>query len=97
VPGVFVPERAEQWPDVVPMTRRRFAAYLATQSNVAGEPPERVRAWFAAALAPFFPGDEPQPVSFRASYQLLRRGASGPGPAAARGVAAAGCEGPAPG
>ena len=74
------------------MSRAQFAAYLATQSNVADEPPERVRAWFDAELAPFFGGDEPQPVSFRASYLLLRRGAAEPGRAAAAGAAAAGCE-----
>ena len=74
------------------MTRARFAAYLATQSNVAGEPPDRVRAWFDAELAPFFPGDRPQPVRFRASYLLLRRGAGAPGRAAAAGAAAAACE-----
>jgi hypothetical protein len=74
------------------MTRARFAAYLATQSNVAGERPDRVRAWFDAELAPFFPGDQPQPVSFRTSYLLLRRGGVGPGRAAAAAAAAAACE-----
>jgi SAM-dependent methyltransferase len=88
----LVPERADWWPDEVPMTRARFAAYLATQSNVAGEPSERVRAWFEAELAPFFPGEGPQPVRFRASCQLLRRGAAEPGRAAAAGAAAAACE-----
>jgi SAM-dependent methyltransferase len=87
--GVFVPERTDRWLDEVPMSRARFAAYLATHSNVAGEPPDRVRAWFEAELAPFFTGGEPQPVSFRASYQLLRRGAGEPGRAAAAGAAAA--------
>ena len=91
VPGGFVPERTGRWPDEVPMTRARFAAYLATQSNVAGEPPDRVRAWFDAELVPFFPGDQPQPVRFRASYLLLRRGGGGPGRAAAAGAAAAAC------
>ena len=92
VPGVFVPERTGRWPDEVPMTRARFAAYLATQSNVAGEPPDRVRAWFDAELVPFCPGDQPQPVRFQASYLLLRRGGGAPGRAAVAGAAAAACE-----
>jgi SAM-dependent methyltransferase len=89
--GVFVPERAEGWSDEVAMTRAGFAAYLATQSNVGGEPRERIRAWFDAELAPFFGGGEPRPVRFRASYQLLRRGAGEPGPGAAAAAAAAAC------
>jgi hypothetical protein len=91
--GRFILERTDRWPDEVPMTRAGFAAYLATQSNVAGEPPERVRAWFYAELAPFFPGDEPRAVRFRASCRLLRRGAGERGRAAAAGAAAAACEG----
>jgi SAM-dependent methyltransferase len=91
--GVFVPERADRWPDDVPMTRARLAAYLTTQSNVAAEPPERVRAWFDAELAPFFAGGGSRPVRFLASYQLLRRGAGASGRAAAAGAAAAGRDG----
>src|SRR6185437_4437343 len=34
--GGFVPERTDEWPDEVAMTRAGFAAYLTTQSNVAG-------------------------------------------------------------
>jgi SAM-dependent methyltransferase len=93
----FAPERTDRWLDEVPMTRTQFAAYLATQSNVAGEPPERVRAWFDAELAPFFGGEGPELVRFRASYQLLRRGAAEPGRAAAVVAAAAACERPASG
>jgi SAM-dependent methyltransferase len=89
--GLFVPERTDQWPDQVPMTRAQFAAYLATHSNVADEPPERIRAWFDAELAQFFGGAETQLVSFRASYQLLRRGAAGPGRAVAEAAAVAEC------
>ena len=91
--GVFVPERADRWPDDVVMTKERFAAYLTTQSNVAGEPPERVRAWFDAELAPFFAGGGSRPVRFQASYQLLRRGAGAPGRAAAAGSAVPAREG----
>ena len=96
-PGLFVPERTDRWPDEVPMTRPQFVAYLATQSNVAGEPLERVRAWLDAELAPFLPGDRPRPVTFQASYRLLRRAAPAPGPAAAPGAAAGACEASAPG
>lgn len=91
--GEFVLERTDRWPDEVSMTRARFAAYLATQSNVADERPELVRAWFEAELAPFFGGDQPQLVSFRASYLLLRRGVAEPGRAAAAGWGAAAREG----
>jgi len=87
--GGFVPVRTDRWPDQVPMTRAQFAAYLATQSNVAGEPPDRVRAWFDAELARFFVGGEARAVSFRASYLLLRRGAAESGRAAAAAAGAA--------
>ena len=90
---MFLPERADRWPDDVVMTKERFAAYLTTQSNVAGEPPERVRAWFDAELAPFFAGGGSRPVRFQASYQLLRRGAGAPGRAAAAGSAVPAREG----
>jgi SAM-dependent methyltransferase len=95
--GLFALERAERWPDEVPMTRPRFAAYLATQSNVAAEPPERIRAWLDAELAPFLPGDRPRPVTFQASYRLLRCAAAGSGPAAVPGAAAAASGRSAPG
>ena len=91
--GVFVPERADRWSDDVAMTRARFAAYLTTQSNVVGEPPQQVRAWFDAELAPFFAGGGSRPIRFRASYQLLRRGAGASGRAAAPGAAAAARDG----
>ncbi len=87
--GGFAPVRTDRWPDKVPMTRAQFVAYLATQSNVADEPPDRVRAWFDAELARFFGGGEARAVSFRASYLLLRRGAAASGPAAAAAAAAA--------
>ena len=94
---MFVPERADRWWDDVAMTRARFAAYLTAQSNVAGEPPQQVRAWFDAELAPFFAGGGSRPVRFRASYQLLRRDAAEPGRLAAPGAAAAACGRSAPG
>jgi SAM-dependent methyltransferase len=95
--GRFPLAGSDRWPDVVPMTRTDFVAYLATQSNVADEPPARIRDWFTVELTPFFRGDGPQPVTFQASYRLLRSGASESGPAAASGAAAAGCEESAPG
>ena len=94
--GRFALAATGRWPDVVPMSRVEFAAYLATQSNVAEEPPERIRDWFMAELAPFFRGDGPQPVTFQASYRLLHSGASESGRGAAAGAAAAGSEGSAP-
>ena len=84
--GAFVRDRSERWTDEVPMTRAQFAAYLATQSNVADEPPERIRDWFEAELAPFFGRGGPEPVSFRASCLLLRRGGAESGRAAAAGA-----------
>jgi SAM-dependent methyltransferase len=95
--GVFVPERDDRWSDEVMMTRASFAAYLATQSNVVDESPERIRAWFERELAPFFRGAQPRPVSFRGSYRLLRRGGGGRGRGAALGAGAAACAGPAGG
>ncbi len=95
--GPFTLAAADRWPDVVPMTRAEFVAYLATQSNVADQAPARIRDWFAAELAPFFRGDRPQPVTFRASYRLLQHGAPGPGRAAAAEPAAAAGAGSAPG
>jgi SAM-dependent methyltransferase len=95
--GLFVPVRSDQWPDEVSMTRAGFVAYLMTQSNLADEPPERVRAWLDAELAVFFPGDGPRVVTFRVACRLLRRGAWERGRAAAAGPAAAAYGGPAPG
>lgn len=100
--GLFEPERTDRWPDEVPMTRPEFVAYLLTQSNLAAEPPQRAGAWLTGELAPFFPGAGPQPVTFQASYRLLRRGGPGRGgtagdPAAARAAAASACGARAPG
>jgi SAM-dependent methyltransferase len=95
--GRFTLAATDRWPDAVPMTRAEFAAYLATQSNVAAEPPERIRDWFAAELAPFFDAGAPRPVTFQASYRYLRRDASAPDPAAAAAAAAAERARPAPG
>jgi len=53
------------------MTRAALAAYLTTQSNVADEPPERIRDWFDAELAPFFAGGRGRRVvRFRGSCRL---------------------------
>ena len=95
--GPFVPVWTGHWPDEVAMTRARFVAYLLTQSNLADEPAEPVRAWLDAELAPFFPGDAARAVTFRASCRLLRRAGAERGPAAAPGAAAAACEGSASG
>jgi SAM-dependent methyltransferase len=70
--GRFEPERTDRWPDEVPMTLPEFVAYLMTQSNLATEPAERARRWLTAELAQFFPGAAPQPVTYQASYRLLR-------------------------
>lgn len=91
--GVLVPERADEWSDEVEMTSAAFAAYLTSQSNVAAEPADRVRAWFKAELAPFFAGDKPRSVSFRGSCRMLRRGAGGCGRGAAAGAGAGACAG----
>jgi SAM-dependent methyltransferase len=95
--GLFVPERTDRWPDEIPMSRGQFVAYLLTQSNLATEPPQRAAAWLDGELAPFLPGGAARPVTFQASYRLLRRAASAPGPAAAPAAAAAACAAPAPG
>jgi SAM-dependent methyltransferase len=95
--GLFAPVRTDEWPDEVPMTRARYVAYLLTQSNLADEPAEPVRAWLDAELGRFFPGDEARTVTFRASCRLLRRGAWEHGRVAAPGAAAAACGGSAPG
>jgi SAM-dependent methyltransferase len=70
-PGpAFTPVRADRWPDPIPFDRDAFADYLMTQSNVlaAAEPPAATRAWLRTHLPPIFP----TPVTFTASYQLLR-------------------------
>jgi SAM-dependent methyltransferase len=89
--GGFVLERTDEWPDEVAMTRAAFAAYLTTQSNVAGEPADRVRGWFEAELAPFFDGEQARAVRFRGSCRLLRRGAGERGPEAAPAAGAGAC------
>jgi hypothetical protein len=91
--GGFVPERTDQWPDEVAMTRAGFAAYLTTQSNVAGEPADCVRDWFEAELGAFFAGGQARVVRFRGSCRLLRRGAGEPGREAAPGAGAGACAG----
>jgi len=91
--GGFVPERTDEWPDEVAMTRAGFAAYLTTQSNVAGEPVDRVRGWFEAELAPFFDSGRPRVLRFRGSCRLLRRGAGERGREAAPGAGAGACVG----
>jgi len=91
--GGFVLERTDEWPDEVAMTRAALAAYLTTQSNVAGEPADRVRRWFAAELAPFFDGGRGRVVRFRGSCRLLRRGAGERGREAAPGAGAGACAG----
>jgi len=96
--GGFVPERTDQWTDEVTMTRAALAAYLTTQSNVADEPPERIRDWFDAELAPFFAGGRGRRVvrfrgSCRLSCRLLRRGAGERGREAAPGAGAGACAG----
>jgi hypothetical protein len=92
--GGFVPERTDQWTDEVTMTRAALAAYLTTQSNVADEPPERIRDWFDAELAPFFAGGRGRRVvRFRGSCRLLRRGAGERGREAAPGAGAGACAG----
>jgi SAM-dependent methyltransferase len=87
--GWFEPERGEQWPDEVPMTRAQFVNYLLTQSNVAAAPAAAVRDWLDAELIPFFPAGAARAITFRASYRLLRGAAAGPAPAAAAAAAAA--------
>lgn len=91
--GGFVLERTDEWPDEVAMTSAAFAAYLTTQSNVAGEPADRVRGWFAAELAPFFDSGTGRVVTFRGSCRLLRRGAEERGREAAPGAGAGACAG----
>lgn len=89
-----MPERTDQWTDEVTMTRAALAAYLTTQSNVADEPPERIRDWFDAELAPFFAGGRGRRVvRFRGSCRLLRRGAGERGREAAPGAGAGACAG----
>jgi SAM-dependent methyltransferase len=68
--GRFRVEASERWSDEVRFDRAGFAAYLLSQSNLLGSPPEPVRAWLLDELTPFFPGT--RLVSFTASFQRLR-------------------------
>lgn len=70
--GRFRLQAEDRWADEVTFDRAGFAAYLLSQSNLLGAPPEPVRAWLLESLAPFFPGAAARPVTFTASYRRLR-------------------------
>lgn len=70
-PPGFTVDRSDRWPDEVPFTRAGVTDYLLTQSNLLDTSGAAARAWLDTELAPYFT-TTPRPVTFQASYQLLR-------------------------